>query len=1435
MTTRRRSIVLARLAAWVLLTLVVLAAAGLWLARTEWGRTRIAGVIAAQAARFIDGELHIGRLEGSLYGDADLRDVSVTRNGVTVLTAARITGRYHLRDLFSSAIVLSDIVVTGARITVIESPDTWYVDGLQLPDSDPGAPPSTDTIRIRSVEFIDGEADVRPIGREYDLVAIAAEAEVLIARDITVDIRRFAAREALGGLAVKALTTRVLVTEDRVTLAPIALTTSASRLDGTLALLDGGILESDLQSDRLLLTEWQPYIPALEGITLAPALTLRMAGPLEALHVTGPVTDPGAGRAVVDIVTNLSGVFAVRGTAQLTDFDVAPWAVRPDLPTRLNGDVRFDLRNDAEARGLTGPFSAVLTRSRYQEHIIDRARTSGTLALNDVKGTFDAGAYGASSTGTFSYAFASDTTTVTGQLRDGDASRLPAFMDLPPLEGAVNAAYTLVMTPVIWSIDSTLDTSTLEGATLDAGTIARLTITNDTDVTYFLSGRVRDLDPKRMAPKLLDPAAEPIEFAFESARVSGQITVEGAGAIAADLIDHRATFSGTLDADVDGALLRNVVVSGALAARRLTMTADGAASGTWDRLAKVEGAGITPDGTFRISVTIADLAADVSPTFADGSMDITLGASRLYDVDLTSAKIQASSVGGLVTITQGEAAGPLGRIELKGTLALGAAGESDLAYTVDIADLSLLPKQLEYDATGQLRTVGRLTGPFADPVARGTISASTLAAFDISVLHANGSYDVRIPDFVYDRLTGSASADATFITAGGQEWPRAAVKGTFTATSADVTATVEHERAIMDFSAGITAAAGDVMEMTARSFVLKMPGESWAMRDGATAVLRTSADRLTIDRLELVKGEERIVIEGALPFTTASDAGRAGTDQLRVEAAGVSVAPFVTTLLGEERVTGVLNGTVTVTGAMDDPRVSGSFVVADGTADGVPFRSLGGTVGLAGAMASLDVSLDAAERGTASIKGVVPVDAAATGIDVAVLLQLTDVGVIAPALAYVANASGAAQADLRITGSREALRIDGTAALTDVRFDVPETGVSYRNFNAGLRVDNSVLVVDRFTMEDADGNTLRVNGRLDVLARGSGGDVDLRIVAREFRLLGNRFGDLSVNLDLTAAGTLTAPQMIGSVRIERGRFEIDELLQQFIPSTAYVGAPVAVPVDPHAAPVVPSVFSGAALSIDVILPDNVIVRGRGIQTDDGPIGLGDINLTLGGTLQVAKARGGEAGLVGQVNVVRGTYDFQGRRFAIQRGSLLRFRGDDYTNPTIDITATREVSGVNVRARITGTAMSPTLTLSSEPSLDEGDILSLVVFNRPINQLGQGEKISLAARAGSLAAGAVVGPIADSVARALDLDVFEIETAAAGAVGATVTVGRQISDRLFVGFRHEFGGEGTNRLTFEYRLTEYLRVVTSFAPGAQPANRSARTEAAGIDLIFVIRR
>src|SRR4029079_11369914 len=160
--------------------------------------------------------------------------------------------------------------------------------------------------------------------------------------------------------------------------------------------------------------------------------------------------------------------------------------------------------------------------------------------------------------------------------------------------------------------------------------------------------------------------------------------------------------------------------------------------------------------------------------------------------------------------------------------------------------------------------------------------------------------------------------------------------------------------------------------------------------------------------------------------------------------------------------------------------------------------------------------------------------------------------------------------------------------------------------------------------------------------------------------------------------------------------------------------------------------------------------------------------------------GGTLSLLGTVNTVRGTYDFQGRRFDIQRDGRVQFTGGASIDPRLDIVATRIISGVQAQVHVRGSARRPRLALSSQPPLDEADILSLIVFNEPINSLGEGEQAALLERAGNIAIGALATSLADSIGRALDVDLFEIRPSLSGEA-STVDVGRQVNERLFVGF------------------------------------------------------
>ena len=363
-------------------------------------------------------------------------------------------------------------------------------------------------------------------------------------------------------------------------------------------------------------------------------------------------------------------------------------------------------------------------------------------------------------------------------------------------------------------------------------------------------------------------------------------------------------------------------------------------------------------------------------------------------------------------------------------------------------------------------------------------------------------------------------------------------------------------------------------------------------------------------------------------------------------------------------------------------------------------------------------------------------------------------------------------------------------------------------------------------------------------------------------------GVVGVATNLKITGELRRPKIEGDAKLESARLEVDKILALFYDPYAVSAMPdIAAPdtgVDANAgaeaatrqalakaetsaaaagaaaapprAPI--SAFAPLELKVHLRIPENLVLRGKSLRPG-GPTGtaLGDVNITVGGDIDITKDPDAPLILLGSVDTVRGTYQFQGRRFDLARGGTVKFTGEPQINPLLDVTATRQIpnTGVEARVHITGSVLAPELELTSNPPLDESDILSLIVFNRPVNELGAGERSSLAATAGGIATGFLAAPLGESIGRALDLDLFEITTSTDdGALGAGVTVGQQIGERAFLKLHQQFGEHTNTEFMLDYQLADFLRLEATGAPEATgSANRlgQRRIEKAGIDLIF----
>lgn len=347
--------------------------------------------------------------------------------------------------------------------------------------------------------------------------------------------------------------------------------------------------------------------------------------------------------------------------------------------------------------------------------------------------------------------------------------------------------------------------------------------------------------------------------------------------------------------------------------------------------------------------------------------------------------------------------------------------------------------------------------------------------------------------------------------------------------------------------------------------------------------------------------------------------------------------------------------------------------------------------------------------------------------------------------------------------------------------------------------------------------------------------LDLRAAGRDtlFGLDGRFAGrDLRVDLadgswaelegGLRVQGTSAKPVLEGDLKIEAGLIQLPEVPATLLPTS---GAALLWPdaadaasaaADTTPAPARQTVQSPAqrtptardvALEFLIECPGNLWLRGQGLEVE------------LEGELN-ASWQDGRPALVGRLGAKRGTFRFLGRVFTIERGEAT-FLGDLATDPYLDLALTARLGGVDYRIELTGAALKPSLALSSEPEMSQGDIMASLLFGKPLDELDEGQEQLLRQRAGQvlLAYGAV--RLQDQLSRRLGVDLVTINQGVRDDQASSLVLGKYLSPKVLLSYEQFLDADSTFRVRLEYNLSRSFDIETTVGQG----------DASGIDLLW----
>jgi autotransporter translocation and assembly factor TamB len=315
---------------------------------------------------------------------------------------------------------------------------------------------------------------------------------------------------------------------------------------------------------------------------------------------------------------------------------------------------------------------------------------------------------------------------------------------------------------------------------------------------------------------------------------------------------------------------------------------------------------------------------------------------------------------------------------------------------------------------------------------------------------------------------------------------------------------------------------------------------------------------------------------------------------------------------------------------------------------------------------------------------------------------------------------------------------------------------------------------------------------------------------------------VTAGADIDLAGTRLNPSLAGKIEIQNGVIVIPERSKKLLPtsgqaalwelesvkpggrldfdSLAEASSPSQVRRELQTVPEPPK--TKLELDVAVEIPSALWVRGRGLD-----VGLaGDLRLVQRGELPT---------ITGELEAVQGRFVFLGQTFAVERGKAV-FYGGDEINPSLDILLTTTVEATQIQITLVGSVNDPKLQLSSIPELPEGDIMSLLVFGRTMDQLDNDQMALLGSRAADIATAFGTAQLEAKLARQLGVDVLRIKTESEQAGGSSVVIGKYISTRVLLKYEQALGDRARFFVNLEYLLTQHFRLETLIGHESQSA-------------------
>lgn len=384
--------------------------------------------------------------------------------------------------------------------------------------------------------------------------------------------------------------------------------------------------------------------------------------------------------------------------------------------------------------------------------------------------------------------------------------------------------------------------------------------------------------------------------------------------------------------------------------------------------------------------------------------------------------------------------------------------------------------------------------------------------------------------------------------------------------------------------------------------------------------------------------------------------------------------------------------------------------------------------------------------------------------------------------------SGMIDAEGSLAGTLADPRLTGRASLEGGKVEDGQTGLSLRDVIVRVALADNAIDVSQVSGGDGQGGTVSGSGRISLARDGLG---SFKLDLKSFRVIDNDLASATATGQTTInRGADGKVKLAGALTIDRADVSAQTKTPAGVVSMDVVerNRPEELDQGVEARKVVPG--SGMALDVTLKAPRRIFVKGRGLDVELS------LNAHVGGSTN-------SPSLDGEARVVRGEYDFAGKRFEFDENGTVSL-ATQLDRVRLDLTATREDTNLTAVVKVQGTAAKPEITLTSKPELPSDEVLSQVLFGSSAANLTPIEAAQLASALAALAGGGGF----DVIGNLRSLAGLDRLSFAESATGMTVSGGKYVTDDVYVEIIG--GGREGPSAQVEWRVRRALSLVSKIA-------------------------